>query len=73
MQVLDMGETHLDEDTFDEYLIEIRDNYTPEKVRFYSQRRQVQALTRTLVSPARYTRNRSSLAVALRFPSRFQL
>lgn len=33
LQVLDMGETALDEDTFDEYLIEMKDNYTAEKVR----------------------------------------
>jgi len=33
LQVLDMGETALDEDTFDEYLMEMKDNYTAEKVR----------------------------------------
>ena len=32
-----MGETALDEDTFDEYLIEMRNNYTPEKVGFHYQ------------------------------------
>ncbi|KAF9651564.1 DUF862-domain-containing protein [Thelephora ganbajun] len=31
LQVLDMGETTLDEDTFDEYLIEMKDHYTAEK------------------------------------------
>ena len=34
LQVLDMGETDLDEDTFDEYLMEMRKSYTAEKVRF---------------------------------------
>ena len=37
LQVLDMGETYLDEDTFDEYLMEMRNNYTAEKVRFHRQ------------------------------------
>jgi hypothetical protein len=33
--VLDLGETALDEDTFDEYLIEMKDHYTAEKVGFH--------------------------------------
>ena len=37
LQVLDMGETDLDEETFDEYLMEMRNNYTAEKVRFRRQ------------------------------------
>lgn len=37
LQVLDMGETDLDEDTLDEYLMEMRNNYTAEKVRFLRQ------------------------------------
>ena len=36
-----MGETALDEDTFDEYLIEMRNHYTAEKVRFHSKLRMV--------------------------------
>jgi hypothetical protein len=31
-QILDMGETALDEDTFNEYLTEMRDHYTADKV-----------------------------------------
>jgi hypothetical protein len=34
-----MGETALDENIFDEYLIEMRNHYTPEKVWFSSQPR----------------------------------
>ncbi|KAI0688955.1 PPPDE putative peptidase domain-containing protein [Earliella scabrosa] len=32
LQVIDMGETAIDEETFDEYLAEIRDHYTADKV-----------------------------------------
>ena len=31
--MLDIGETALDEDTFDEYLMEMKNHYTAEKVR----------------------------------------
>lgn len=32
MQVINMGETALDEDTFNEYLEEMKDHYTADKV-----------------------------------------
>lgn len=32
LQVVDMGETAIDEETFDEYLEEIREHYTADKV-----------------------------------------
>jgi len=32
-----MGETAIDEDTFDEYLVEMKNQYTAEKVRFHQQ------------------------------------
>ena len=32
MQVINMGETALDEDTFNEYLEEMKEHYTAEKV-----------------------------------------
>lgn len=32
MQVLDMGETALDEQIFEEYLVEMREHYTADKV-----------------------------------------
>jgi desumoylating isopeptidase 1 len=32
MQVLDMGETAIDEETFQEYINELRDHYTADKV-----------------------------------------
>ena len=31
--MIDMGETALDEDTFNEYLVEMREHYTADKVR----------------------------------------
>lgn len=33
MQIIDMGETAIDEETFDEYLEDIRVHYTADKVR----------------------------------------
>jgi hypothetical protein len=35
MQVIDMGETALDEQTFEEYLAEMREHYTADKVCVY--------------------------------------
>ena len=35
-----MGETALDEDTVDEYLIEMKNHYTADKVGFYRQLRE---------------------------------
>ena len=32
MQIVDMGETALDEETFQQYLAEIREHYTADKV-----------------------------------------
>ena len=32
IEVIDVGETALDEDTFDEYLTEIKEHYTADKV-----------------------------------------
>lgn len=32
MQIIDVGETSLDEETFDEYLAEMREHYTADKV-----------------------------------------
>lgn len=32
MQIVDMGETALDEETFQEYLTEMRQHYTADKV-----------------------------------------
>jgi hypothetical protein len=32
MQILDMGETALDEEVFEEYLTEMREHYTADKV-----------------------------------------
>lgn len=34
MQIVDMGETALDEETFQEYLTEMRQHYTADKVRY---------------------------------------
>ena len=34
LQVIDMGETALDEEIFEEYLAEMRDHYTADKVCF---------------------------------------
>ena len=33
LQILDMGETAIDKDTFEEYLNEMRQHYTADKVR----------------------------------------
>ena len=33
LEILDMGETSLDEDTFDEYLSELKEHYTADKVK----------------------------------------
>lgn len=35
MQILDMGETAIDEETFREYLTEMRLHYTADKVRIF--------------------------------------
>ena len=44
LQVIDMGETAMDEETFDEYLAEIRDHYTADKVSLFSLKHLVSAL-----------------------------
>lgn len=36
MQVVDMGETSLDEETFNEYISELREHYTADKVSRYA-------------------------------------
>jgi desumoylating isopeptidase 1 len=36
MQIVDMGETALDEETFQHYLSEIREHYTADKVSWLS-------------------------------------
>lgn len=38
MQMIDMGETALDEETFQQYLTEIREHYTADKVGVLSYR-----------------------------------
>lgn len=35
VQVLDMGETALDQETFNDYLTEMRTHYTADKVRYF--------------------------------------
>ena len=60
LEVIDMGETAIDEEAFNEYLEEIRQHYTADKVRSDASTPSLAALIFRAVSSARYVLNGST-------------